>query len=100
VPDWRAPLLRESRWRGAPFLRRLAPGRFLRRPSAWSCGHLHDRAGRDLAVERAVLFALRLPARGAGRLRLPDLPSVRVLAATVAMSTARRLREAEPPDLP
>jgi alpha-mannosidase len=97
VPDWRAPLLRESRWRRSLGGRRLEPGLFLRRPTAWSCGHLHDRAGEDLAVERAILFALRVPVAGARVLRLPEDAALRLLAATVAARPARPLASAEPP---
>lgn len=97
VPDWRAPLLGDvaKSW---PGLARRAT-RFLRRPTAWSCGHLHDRRGRDLAVTRATFYALRLPLAGARRLRLPAAEDVRILAATVASRPLGTLREAQPVDL-
>ncbi|MCM2269994.1 MAG: hypothetical protein NDJ75_07820, partial [Thermoanaerobaculia bacterium] len=97
VPDWRTPLLGEAPrgWRPlAP-----PPTRFLRRPTAWTCGHLHDRRGRDLAVTRATLYALRLPLAGGKRLRLPMANDVRILAATVASRPLGTLREAQPVDL-
>jgi len=97
VPDWRRPLLGESRWRTTLAGRRLEPAELLRRPTAWSCGHLHDRHGADLAVERATLFALRLPVAGARRLRLPVCPALRILAATSSRRPARPLTPADPP---
>jgi alpha-mannosidase len=97
APDWRAPLLHEPKRRA--LLPATAAARFLRRPTAWSCGHLHDRRGHDLAVDRATLFALRVPAAGARRLRLPDCPELRIVAATVAGRTQRPLFDALPVEL-
>jgi hypothetical protein len=92
VPGGREPLLaepvRRALWPPA------GPARFRRRPTAWSCEHLHDRRGRDLAMERATLYALRLP--GGRRVRLPADPRLRIVAATVARKPLRPLVAAEP----
>lgn len=100
VPDWRQPLLVESRWSWRGLLRRLDPGRFRRSATVWSVGHLHDGRGRVLVLERASLFAVHLPLAGAVRLRLPDDRALRWVAATLVRVPAPAAVDAYPPLLP
>jgi hypothetical protein len=93
VPDWRAPLFVESRFRP-----RLAGGRRVdevvrRVPVAFATPFLRDRRGRDLVAEPGLLFALRVPLGGARRVRLPTEPRLRLVAATLADRPARPLSE-------
>ncbi|KAB2966395.1 MAG: hypothetical protein F9K18_05655, partial [Thermoanaerobaculia bacterium] len=96
VPDWRAPLFVESRYRP-----RLAGGSLFdevvrRVPVAFATPFLRDRRGCDLVAEPGLLFALRVPLRGSRRVRLPDEPRLRLVAATLAAAGARPLREGTP----
>jgi alpha-mannosidase len=100
VPAWRQPFLRESRARRRPFGHALDPGRFRRAPVAISTGHLHDRAGGDLPVERGSLFAVRVPLHGERRVTFPRSRAVRMVAATLSRAPARGVTEAWPPLLP
>jgi len=93
VPDWRRALLGSTPGWSARHAGDRADGGFLRRPLALRFGHLHDRRGRDLAVEVGMLFALRLAVDGARSVRLPDAPGLRVVAATATRVPARRIRE-------
>jgi alpha-mannosidase len=93
VPDWRAPLFVESRFRP-----RLAGGQRVdevvrRVPIAFATPFLRDRRGRDLVAEPGLLFALRVPLGGARRVRLPSEPRLRLVAATLADRPARPLSE-------
>jgi alpha-mannosidase len=99
-PDWRAPFLVESRWRRSLGFGDVAPGAFRRAAVVWSSGHLHDRRGADLPVERASLFALCVPLDGAARLALPRDERLRLVAATLARRPARVATEAFPPPPP
>jgi hypothetical protein len=94
-PAWRDVFVRESRHCGWP-RRRIAPERFRRVPVALSTGHLHDRRGRDLAVERGSLFAIRVPIRSAPGLVLPRCRELRLVAATLLRSPARPVSEGGP----
>ncbi len=99
-PDWRRSFLAESRWSRRFGLPHFDPGEFRRCPTAWSSGHLHDRRGRDLPVERGSLFALRLALGGVLRLELPHAPAVRIVAATLSARSARSIEEAMLPLFP
>ena len=61
------------------------PGYIKRADLAWFCSHHHDAAGENVPYAYSYLFAYRvdLPA-GAKTLRLPNDPSIRVLAVSVA----------------
>ena len=93
VPDWRRPLLRESRWRRSWRGWRLDAGEFRRLPVAFVSGHLHDRRGRDRVLERGFLYALRLEVAGERSVRLPRDPALRLVAATLVSAPARPLAE-------
>jgi alpha-mannosidase len=93
-PDWRAALLVESGPSGPLRLGPIRRGEFRRRAVVWSAGHLHDRRGRDLPVERASLFALGIDLDGAARFRLPLDSAVRIVAATLARAPVGGAREA------
>lgn len=99
-PSWRRPLAAPTRqlFDGRPPLgieRRAGWAR--RAPLVWYATHLHDRRGRNLAGERGLLFALRLPLDGAGgELGLPLDPRLRLVAATLAVDPARTVRESLP----
>lgn len=97
-PDWRAPLARPDEPRRDWLLRRrIVPGGIRRVPLAWFATHLHDARGRDLAGERAFLFAVRLALAGrGGALRLPREPRLRLVAATLATKPARLVAESLP----
>jgi alpha-mannosidase len=93
VPDWRAPLFVESRYRS-----RLRGGGVMeeivrRVPVAFATPFLRDLGGRDRVAEPGLLFALRVPLGAARRLRLPGEPRLRLVAATLADVPARPLRE-------
>ncbi len=61
------------------------PGRLKRHPLAFYASHGHDRDGADEPYEFRYLFRYSLPLPpGAGELRLPDEPRIRVFALAVA----------------
>lgn len=96
VPDWRTPLYAESRWSRAGLGPKLLDEIVRRVPVAWVTPFLRDRRGRDLWVEPALLFQVRVATRSARTLRLPALPRLRVVAATASFERARPVREASP----
>jgi len=100
LPSWRLPLAAPDRhlFDGRPPLGVVTRSGWARRaPLAWYATHLHDREGANLAGERGLLFAVRLPLSGAGaKLGLPLDPRVRLVAATLAAEPARTVRETLP----
>ncbi len=100
VSDWRAPFLRESRWRRQGFRKVLDPGRFRRAATAWSAAPLLGGDGGPLSLERGALFALRIPLAGARRVGLPDDRLLRWVAATLVRAAGVEATDAYPPLLP
>ena len=85
VPDWRKP----RRW--APAASETGPW------LAWSCPFLRRR-GEDRIAEPVGLWALRFPVpETGGRLRLPEAPGLRIVAATLSRVPARIAADAAPP---
>ncbi len=97
-PPWRRPLAAPDRLLlGGRVGRAVRAGWARREPLAWYATHLHERSGRNLAGERGALFAVRLRIDGAGgALRFPAAPALRLVAATLARSPARLVRETAP----
>jgi len=101
IPDWRRPLLRESRWRRSWAGRwHLDEGHYRRLPVAFSTLHLHDADGRDLVLERGTLFAIALRVAGASTVVFEPDRSIRIVAAITADESLRPWRSAAPPPLP
>jgi len=100
VPDWRLPLLEESRWPWGGLAPRPTAGAFRRRPVAWSSRHLRDRRGRNRVLERGLLFALRIAVEGAPRIHVPRAAWLRIVAATATRRPPGRTDDAAPTLLP
>jgi alpha-mannosidase len=88
VPHYTGFIGRWKAWRRWPLggrWGRPGSGFLVRQPIAWLATHRHDRRGRDEPYVFCYLFAfvLELPP-GAGTIRLPDDPAVRLFAATLS----------------
>ncbi|MEI7633499.1 MAG: glycoside hydrolase family 38 C-terminal domain-containing protein [bacterium] len=74
---------------------RLTPGFIQRDPVAWISTHLHDPSGANLFYTFGYLYCYRIDVKnGAGTLKLPDNPAIRVFALTFAKNENDEARPA------
>jgi len=75
----------------------LAAGYIKRGPIAWFCSHRRLADGGDAIYSYSYLFKYRIPLQpGAGNLRLPNNPDIKILAATVAENKNDDTQPAQP----
>lgn len=89
VAGWREPLFVPSRRRPLLLGGGIVEEQVRTAACGWIVDFLRDRDGRELPGERALLAQLRIPIAGARRLRLPDCPAVRLVAATAVARPAQ-----------
>jgi len=95
IQDYAEPIAQwDSRIRGRELIEdpaQIVPAYIKRQPVAWVGTHRHGPAGENEAYQFTYLFKHRLPLpAGAGALRLPRAPGVRIAAITAVQEGHRR----------